>query len=286
MNLTLYNIGIEEMRKQRKAFVDYNLYNIPKEPGDVYGIVYIITNSVDGKSYIGSTIDYPERAASYIRKYRNPKNQTVDRLIHQKIREYGIDKFTMKPIYLCNSKESLRRMEGTFINVMGTMSPNGYNTLDGAPASTLKADHRRNKSTPMIAISLVNKKVYFSDSGSLIAAYLFDGADRSIITASNKKGIQYRNYYFFYWNEEEIRNQINRKVDRYSELKGKRSGCITRREEEYKMLGEAILEDGFKFLLKNEFTIYRLKFSDNASERYEVEDITNTFIMKDESDES
>ena len=263
-----------EIGKIREKFLDSDISNIPKEPGEIYGIVYAISNDFNDKLYIGSTVHYTERANTYIRDYYDHKVFMGHRPINTAIREHGIEHFRMRPIFICNSEKSLRSTELEFIKSMNTMEPNGYNTKFGTTPLVHTAQIKQMKSRPMIAISLVDKKVYFSDSGKLLGIAVFNNLDRSVVNASARKGITYHDYYFFYWSEEEIRSAVQRKIDQYTNLIGKRSGCIPGRMEEYKQVADALLDEGTEFLRNNDFKAYRIEYSDTEKCGYAMYELS------------
>lgn len=97
-------------------------------------IVYLITNLVNGKVYVGKTCrSLSARWSGHVSKARHGK----DCLISQAIRKYGSDRFQVQVLASCTSLEELDLLERKFIleyrsNVRGV----GYNQTpggDGAP---------------------------------------------------------------------------------------------------------------------------------------------------------
>ena len=94
----------------------------------MYGQVYLITNTVNGKRYVGQTT-YPlhERWQSHKTASRNPKTA-----LHSALRKYGLNKFTIEQIDTADSQESLNKAEDFYILVLGTLASDiGYNLKRG-----------------------------------------------------------------------------------------------------------------------------------------------------------
>jgi group I intron endonuclease len=93
-----------------------NLSNIPA--------VYIFKNIINGKFYIGETINLKKRMEEYL----YPSRKKVDRIIHHAIRKYGIDNFSFEFYYFQNfKKKDLLDMEEAMILRFNSLKPNGYN---------------------------------------------------------------------------------------------------------------------------------------------------------------
>lgn len=60
------------------------------------GFIYKITNTVNGKSYIGKTIHEPEKGR--IRQHLNEESPEC-RALHNAIKKYGREAFTYKILY-------------------------------------------------------------------------------------------------------------------------------------------------------------------------------------------
>jgi group I intron endonuclease len=92
---------------------------------DIYSI-YLITNLVNDKKYVGFTNDPPQR-------WRSHKSLSSQSRISQAIQKYGIDNFTFEVIYQSLDKDhTFNVMEQYFINLYGTRKSRfGYNRTDG-----------------------------------------------------------------------------------------------------------------------------------------------------------
>ena len=90
--------------------------------------VYKITNTVNGKSYIGITIQgYMTRFRHHI--YESKSNSNFP--IHKSIRKYGEDNFTGEVIDTANNIEELKEKEKLWIVESKSKNPFGYNLTDG-----------------------------------------------------------------------------------------------------------------------------------------------------------
>ena len=86
--------------------------------------IYKLTNTVNGKAYIGCTVRPIERRLlNHWSDARNGK-QT---LIAQAIREFGKDSFTVEVITRCASEDEMVVKESEAISSYGTLHPDGYN---------------------------------------------------------------------------------------------------------------------------------------------------------------
>ena len=92
--------------------------------------IYKITNNINGKIYIGQSIDIKERWKQHLYKAYNKKEIGYNSAIHQAFRKYGIDNFSFEIIELCE-KEKLDEKEIYWIEKLNTLSPQGYNILPG-----------------------------------------------------------------------------------------------------------------------------------------------------------
>lgn len=99
------------------------------------GIIYRITNLINGKQYIGKTINtITERWNKHCYEAFTPQNKGYNFLIHKAIRKYGKDNFIIEEIYSCEDSE-LNEKEQDFIQKYNTLLPNGYNMTLGGEGS-------------------------------------------------------------------------------------------------------------------------------------------------------
>lgn len=99
--------------------------------GDVYKslekipAVYSLRNTLNGKYYIGETMNLKRRMEEYFHSSNRVK---VDRIIHKAIEKYGLENFLFEYYYLPSfKKEDLLQLEEEMIRRYGSLTPNGYN---------------------------------------------------------------------------------------------------------------------------------------------------------------
>ena len=103
--------------------------------------IYIGTNTVNSKQYVGQSINDPHKDRIKAHKLANGKT----RLFHRAIRKYGFENFTWKVIhYPGASQEALNAIEQWQIAKRNTLSPDRYNLTTGgnqggSPSSETRA---------------------------------------------------------------------------------------------------------------------------------------------------
>lgn len=91
--------------------------------------VYIIKNLINGKVYIGQSIDIQNRFLNHKSESFNPKSNAYNTAIHRAIRKYGIDNFSFEIIEECK-KEDLYEREKYWIKYYNSYGE-GYNLTPG-----------------------------------------------------------------------------------------------------------------------------------------------------------
>jgi len=87
--------------------------------------VYKITNSVNGKLYIGLSTNPTKRWW----EHRNRTKKTHTKL-YNAFRKYGIDAFSFEVLHWCDSQEDARDLENLVVDVCETITK-GYNMCPG-----------------------------------------------------------------------------------------------------------------------------------------------------------
>lgn len=92
-----------------------------------YGVVYCITNTVNGKKYIGQTV------GSVTKRWKNHiSDKTGCRLLKNAINKYGPESFTIRLIASAQCAEELNALEATLIVENDTRNRDkGYNLNEG-----------------------------------------------------------------------------------------------------------------------------------------------------------
>jgi group I intron endonuclease len=89
-------------------------------------IIYKVTNLINGKVYIGQTVqDLKERWKGHQSGYSGCV------ALKFAIQKYGIENFTIEQVDHAYSLEELNKKEGNWIVQMNSLSPNGYNLKSG-----------------------------------------------------------------------------------------------------------------------------------------------------------
>lgn len=93
------------------------------------GVIYKVTNLINGKCYIGQTIrSFSRRKSSHL----NSALRKSDKMIfHSAIRKYGVENFKWEILEECRTKDSLNRREREYIKELKTHVPLGYNLNNG-----------------------------------------------------------------------------------------------------------------------------------------------------------
>lgn len=87
------------------------------------GIIYKITNSINGKVYVGQTTrTIQERFAEHVK---------ADSILGKDIRKFGKKNFAIEIVEECENSEQLNEREIFWIAELNCKYPNGYNTMDG-----------------------------------------------------------------------------------------------------------------------------------------------------------
>ena len=92
--------------------------------------IYKITNKINDKNYIGFTHLSPEERL--LGHFYEAKLKRQNRLLHNSIRKYGEENFSVEVLYQSYDKEhTLDEMETHFINEYDTFLGEGYNMTRG-----------------------------------------------------------------------------------------------------------------------------------------------------------
>lgn len=98
------------------------------------GTIYKITNLIDGKIYVGQTVQKLSRRF-------NQHKHGITKGVDQAIKKYGIENFKIEPIEVCPC-EMLNEREMFWIKKLDCISPKGYNLTSGGDS-----DFRRSEET-------------------------------------------------------------------------------------------------------------------------------------------
>lgn len=107
--------------------------------GTVYGHVYCITNSVNGKQYVGQT------TRSIQDRWRQHKAKILRSVLSSAIQKYGAVNFTCTCLSSAQSQEDLDQLECEWISKLQTIAPSGYNMSGGGFGAGRMIEETKNK---------------------------------------------------------------------------------------------------------------------------------------------
>jgi group I intron endonuclease len=100
-------------------------------PGYAEGIIYLVTNKISGKQYVGLTVQTLERRWKYHIEQASAGHIKGAESLHHAIREHGSDTFEIREIDRGTCKKDLENKERAWIEKLNTLVPNGYNISTG-----------------------------------------------------------------------------------------------------------------------------------------------------------
>ena len=92
------------------------------------GYIYLITNKINNKKYIGQTIRSDINTRWKYHKLNN--NKYIGQILYNAYQKYGINNFDYKVICICFDEDT-NKYEKEYIQKYNTIYPNGYNLLEG-----------------------------------------------------------------------------------------------------------------------------------------------------------
>lgn len=106
---------------------------------NIYAIIYLITNLINGKQYVGFTKQTLKRRWQG-HTYQARKGSNL--ALHNAIRKHGPENFKIEEIYCSvNIDETLNIKEREYIEKYNTLSPDGYNMSLGGEAVMMGRTH-------------------------------------------------------------------------------------------------------------------------------------------------
>lgn len=110
------------------------------------GIIYCYTNTINGKMYVGQTMNPTVRYNAHKSSYQNPNDKEYDSLLHRAFRKYGFENFQYEILADdINDIDLLNQLEIYYIKHYNCKTPNGYNVEDGGKnaAKPKTLEHRK-----------------------------------------------------------------------------------------------------------------------------------------------
>ena len=89
-------------------------------------LIYVITNLVNGKKYVGQTVQTLEER---FREHTFPSSGCI--AIRDAIAKYGQDNFKIEELAKASSIDELNALEAHYVQELNTLAPSGYNLKDG-----------------------------------------------------------------------------------------------------------------------------------------------------------
>ncbi len=109
--------------------------------------IYCITNKINGKKYIGQSLDIE-------RRFRNHKKACHNIYLRRSVEKYGLDSFLFEILEEV-SEELLEEKERYYIDLFNTRDPSkGYNLKDAGPHGELSADVKARMSKSRTGLKL------------------------------------------------------------------------------------------------------------------------------------
>lgn len=121
------------------------------------GIIYSYKNLVNGKQYIGQTINPEQRYRQHKSSAFNSNDKEYNSLLHRAFRKYGYNNFQYSILAETDDIEILNQLEIDFIKKYNTKTPNGYNIEDGGK-NCLKPKTKLQKEKMMKSHALLTEK--------------------------------------------------------------------------------------------------------------------------------
>ena len=115
------------------------------------GRIYLITNIINGKKYVGQTIRPVEE------RFRGHKSGNL--FVDKEIQKYGVENFSLEVIEECKTIKQLREREIFWMVELNSIYPNGYNMNDGMDNVSTFTPVSANYSTPKDPVSIVKGTV-------------------------------------------------------------------------------------------------------------------------------
>lgn len=118
-------------RRLNQGMAPEEAFDKVPNPGYANGIIYRVTHTGNGKSYVGLTIQSLERRWRYHIEQANAGGVRSQASLHQAIREFGAEAFVIEQIDSGTTKLTLEAKERNWIEKLGTTAPTGFNIAGG-----------------------------------------------------------------------------------------------------------------------------------------------------------
>lgn len=121
--------------------------------------IYCYTNNINGKKYIGQTNNLLRRKLEHKSAAFNKNSSEYNLLFHQKIRQYGLENFTIEILEQGeNNKDYIDEREKFWIKEKQSfVKENGYNLTTGGQNKNNKSCLENSKINENILTEIINK---------------------------------------------------------------------------------------------------------------------------------
>ena len=131
--------------------------------------IYLITNKINNKKYIGQTVSRLSSGRKYgsSQRFNKHMNDALNNNINRKnifcnaIRKHGRDKFNFEILIYCN-KSDVDFYECKFITFYNTLLPNGYNTDPGGKTNKNQSQFIKER------LSKISRFLHISDENKIL----------------------------------------------------------------------------------------------------------------------
>lgn len=140
-------------------------------------VIYKIINKIDGKIYIGQTVQ--ELNTRWIQHKCDAKTRGQNHVLYRAIRKHGIENFEIKMIAKCSSIGEMNHREEYYIKIFGCLAPIGYNLAIGGGNKRHTEETKKKISDKKIGIktgSTWNKGIPCSDETKRKLSFLTSGS--------------------------------------------------------------------------------------------------------------
>ena len=150
--------------------------------------IYKVTNTINGKIYIGKTSRFKERKRRHERCYKKE-----DCRFHRAIQYYGKERFNWEIIDKTDNVKKANELEKFYINEYNSYHPDGYNMTKGGDGGSMW------NARPVVCLSLDGKFVKRYDSAGEAK---YDGfSDSSVLESCKDPRYTCKNHIFMFEDE-------------------------------------------------------------------------------------
>lgn len=155
--------------------------------------IYKFTNNINGKIYIGQSINPNKRKMEHLYGRKNKKNTYFDNILRKK----GMENFTFEIIDKAYNTNDIDKLEKEYIKKFNSLKPNGYNICKGG-----RNQQGSWNSKPINEYDLKGNYIATYESASYYHNFINKNYDRRMITRSCNELKHYKERIFRYVGEE------------------------------------------------------------------------------------